>query len=63
MDYFILDKPDDSVHYINQFLISWAKTETYVLSNKTEMNKIMEKYIRLNGKDAAAWINYLNFEM
>lgn len=60
---FILDKPDESLLYINQFFISWAKTETFVLSNKVEMNKLMEKYIRLNGKDAGAWINYLNFEM
>ncbi len=48
---------------MNQFFLSWAKIETYILSNKTEMNKVMEKYIRMNGKSGAAWITYIDFEM
>ena len=64
IDYFetSLKKEENSFFY-SELAKTWANIETHLFKDKAEMNKVMEKYIRINGEKADAWIYYLDLEL
>ena len=48
--------------YIDTLHLFWANIEVYTLKDKSQMNKIMEKYIHQNGDKYQAWVQYISFE-
>jgi len=56
-------KKEEHIYFYSELSMTWASIETYLFKDKLEMNKIMEKYIRMNGDKSDAWINYINLEL
>ena len=56
-------KKDENSLFSSELELIWGSIETYLFKDKVEMNKILEKYIRINGDKAEAWINYFNLEL
>lgn len=61
IDYLELNK--DTELFVHELTLTWASLETYLLKDKQEMNKIMNKFIHKNGEKAEAWNNYVNLTL
>lgn len=57
------EKSDQSNELLSEIAFTWANIETFLFKDKQEMNKIMEKYVRLNGNKPDSWIKYINLEL